>query len=240
MFNSSKVTDRYLLYWNSMSTFMSLLIRQKISENQELRCVTSEITHMTYAVLRFTISYVSPAKMDARELKGNQLVPVIALSSSVFLCGLILYTETFHCRCYWQNLERKESDTIVRCTVIFLKAIIVGTTNRSESCVHTSVSASVGQWPGAPVRVLSCFCWVELELTDPNGAFWESQGCSTGIWLWLCAWACRGSWHALLLSGWAAVVAVPVSTPFGTGEEKSTGWTDWAEGTSSGWLSWGT
>lgn len=116
-----------------------------------------------------------------------------------------------------------------------------GTTNsRSESCVHTSVSASVGPWPGPPVRALSCFCWVELELTDPNGAFWDSQGCSTGIWLRLCAWACRGSWHALLLSSWAAVVAMPVSTPFCTGEEKTAGWTGWADGTCSRWLSWGT
>lgn len=106
----------------------------------------------------------------------------------------------------------------------------------NESYVHTSVLVSVR--PAAPVRVPSCFCWVRLELADPDDALWESEGCSTGIWLWTWLWACGASWHGFLLSSWAAVVAVPGSDPFWTGEGKTAGWVSWADGTSSGWLTW--
>lgn len=109
---------------------------------------------------------------------------------------------------------------------------------KNVEIIHTSVFVSVGAWPAAPVRLPSCFCWVKQELADPDDALWVLGGCSTGIWLWtwLWDWARRGSWHGFFLSSWSAVVPVPRSDPFCRGEENTAGWVSWAEGKSSGWL----
>lgn len=184
-----------------------------------------------------------------RWLQEKTLVPVIALSSSLFLCSLILQTEyknTESKSCIYQlsTLFKITFLAVTREEVPYYSLVPDVSTKQagwrgkkgsekcgSESYVHTSVLVSVGPWPEAPVTVLSCFCWVRQELADPEDALWESEGCSTEIWLWtwFWDWACRGSWHGFLLSSWAAVVAVPWSDPFCKAEEKTS---------SSGRLTW--